>query len=378
MGEHVRSVWRALTAVGATPTVYDIYAMCARTDPDFVRTFVPAETKQLSRRINIFHINGDEVAQALPRINAPQAFAQAYNIIYPAWELSRYPEPWVRELEKFDEIWAPSAFIRGAIAAATNKPVVHMPLAVDVRMSSFLTRRQLGLPESAFIYLFFFDFTSYLARKNPFAVLDAFEALAERHPQAPLHLVLKYKGDKASGEAIARLKAAMAARPGQIQIIDRVMSDNEVKNLVRAADCFVSLHRAEGFGRGMAEAMALGVPTVATGYSGNLDFMNADTAWLVEHDLVGVAAGEYPQAEGQHWAAPRLESAVALMEQVWLDRAGAADKAARARRHMAAHFAPRALGLRYLERLGELSAPIPGTPRSGGPGAHEHKVLRTG
>lgn len=353
-GEDVRASWRAIEAAGGEARVRDIYQMCSRTDPDVARDFLPALSEQLSTEVNIFHLNGDEVERALRHMAEMERFERAYNIIYPTWELPNYPRPWVQWLEKFDEIWAPSAFIRTAIAGATNTPVVHMPLAVDVRMSSFLTRRQLGLPESGFIYLFVFDFTSYLARKNPFAVLDAFEALAERHPKAPLHLVLKYKGDKAPSEALARLRAAMAARPGQIQIVDRVMSDNEVKNLVRAADCFVSLHRAEGFGRGMAEAMALGVPTVATAYSGNLDFMNAGNSWLVDYLLTAVAAGEYPQAEGQHWAAPRLESAVAMMERVWLDRAAAAEKARRARLHMAAHFSPRALGLRYLERLGEL------------------------
>ena len=351
MGEHVRSVWRAFAALGMKPGLHDIYGLCERTDPDFVRTFAAAETRDLSRRLNIFHINGDEVANALGRINAPQTFERAYNIIYPAWELSRYPEAWARELERFDEVWAPSAFIRDSIAASTSKPVVHMPLAVDVRMSSFLTRRQLGLPESAFIFLFFFDFSSYLARKNPFAVLDAFEALVARHREAPFHLVLKHKGGGGAPEDAARLKEAIARLPSQIQVIDRTLSDNEVKNLVRAADCFVSLHRSEGFGRGMAEAMALDVPTIATNYSGNLDFMNADNAWLVDCDLVPVGADEYPHPEGQHWAAPRLDSAVAQMERVWRDRAGAMAKASCARRDIAAHFSPRACGLRYVERL---------------------------
>jgi len=101
----------------------------------------------------------------------------------------------------------------------------------------------------------------------------------------------------------------------------------------------------------MAEAMALGVPTIATGYSGNMDFMNSENSWLVAYDMAPVRVGEYPEAEGQQWAEPRLDSAIALMERVWRDRERARSKAAQARRDMAVHFSPRACGLRYLERL---------------------------
>jgi len=248
-GEDVRATWRALNAAGALTRVRDIYELCDRSDKDLARDFLPALSKTLSTNINVFHLNGDEVPQALRHMADMDRFNGAQNIIYPAWELPIYPLNWVAHLEQFDEIWAPSRFIADSIAKATHRRVVHMPLAVDLRMSSYLTRRQLGLPESAFIFLFYFDFTSYLARKNPFAVLEAFEALTTRHPNAPFHLVLKHKGDKGSAEAGERLRGALAQRPGQIQIIDRTLSDNEVKNLVRSADCFVSLHRSEGFGR---------------------------------------------------------------------------------------------------------------------------------
>lgn len=356
MGEHVRSVWRAFAAAGMDAKVFDIFKLCDRSDADFARVFVEAEAQQLSRRLNVFHINGDEVAQTLAHISAGKPPPGARNIVYPAWELSRYPKPWADELDRFDEIWAPSEFVREAIAASARKPVVRMPLAVDAHMSSFLTRRALGLPESAFIFLFFFDFTSYAARKNPVAVLNAFDALVKRHPKAPFHLVLKHKGGKASPKLESELNQALERNGGQIQIIDRQMSDNEVKNLVRAADCFVSLHRSEGFGRGLAEAMALGVPTVGTGYSGNMEFMSAANSWLVDYDLVAVEEGEYPHPEGQVWAEPRQQSAVDALERVWLDRSEAREKAARARRDIAHLFSPLAIGLRYLEQLAKAGA----------------------
>lgn len=359
MGEHVRSVWRAFNAVGVTPLIRDVYGLSERGDPDIEREFASQATDRLSEAVNIFHTNGDEVEQTLAHINEPQTFANAHNIIYPAWELEHYPDIWAKALDRFDEVWAPSEFIRAAIAAAVRKPVVHMPLAVDVRLSAFLTRRNLGLPENDFIFLFFFDFSSYWQRKNPFAVIEAFEALVARYPGAPLQLVMKHKGDaSASGGIVQRLNEALARLPGQLKIIDGTMGDNEVRNLVRSADCFVSLHRSEGFGRGLAEAMALGVPAIGTGYSGNLDFMRADNSWLVQYDLTPVKPGEYPFAEGQHWAAPRVDSALAAMEQVWLDRNEARRRAARAKLDMATQFSPRATGLRYVRRLADKQSAI--------------------
>jgi glycosyltransferase involved in cell wall biosynthesis len=351
MGEHVRSAWRAFDAAGGHALIRDIYGLNPRNDLDVERTFGPHITNRLSERLNIFHINGDEVAQALPHLQDDARFESAINIIYPAWELAQYPQAWMQFIDRFDEVWAPSEFIRQAIAARTQKPVIHMPLAVDVTMSSFITRRALGLPEHAFIFLFFFDYSSYMARKNPFAVLDAFNALADRHPSAPLHLVLKHKGaDQASRADADRFAAAIARHSDQIQVIDRTLTDNEVKNLVRSSDCFVSLHRSEGFGRGLAEAMALGVPTIGTGYSGNMDFMTSHNAWPIAYDLISVAKDAYPFGDGQVWAEAKLDDAVNAMEQIAFNRNAARARAAIAQKDLQRLFSPLAVGLRYLQR----------------------------
>jgi glycosyltransferase involved in cell wall biosynthesis len=355
MGEHVRCAFRAFQAAGVGASVRDIFAMDSSIDPAFQRIIGPALTRALSIRTNIFHINADEVELALAHLNDEKRFAQAYNIIYPAWELSRFPDAWLPQLRRFSEVWAPSRFIYEAITSVSDLRVVHMPLAVDVTMSSFIGRRGLGLPEQAFIFLFFFDFSSYMARKNPFAVLDAFEILAARYPKTPLHLVIKHKGGAATPADEQRFKAAIAKRHNQIQVIDATLSENEVRNLVREANCFVSLHRSEGFGRGMAEAMALGVPTIATGYSGNLDFMTEENSFLVKHTLQAVEPGQYPQSEGQFWAQPDLAHAVALMERVLLDQATARSRAQQGAKDIRRLYSPLAIGLRYTERLEALA-----------------------
>ena len=194
------------------------------------------------------------------------------NIIYPAWELERYPAEWAEELERFDEIWAPSAFIRDAIAKAVTKPVAHMPLACEVHRRALRSRRRFGIRDSAYAFLFAFDFLSYMERSIPFGVIEAFRELIKERPFDDVMLVIKTNNSDRRPEAGARFQNAVAELGEHVVVIDTTLSELEMKSLIWLTDCFVSLHRSEGFGRGLSEAMALAKPVIATGYSGNTDF----------------------------------------------------------------------------------------------------------
>jgi glycosyltransferase involved in cell wall biosynthesis len=353
MGEHARSAARALAAAGVTARLVDVATPGAPHAVDLERAIGPAGGG-LGRGVNLFCVNADEVERVLALLDA-EAFAEAHNIIYPAWELAAYPKAWTPLVERFDEVWAPSAFIREAIAPVVRRPVLHMPLAVELGFDSFLGRRHFRIPEDAFVFLFFFDFASWPERKNPMALLATFERLAARRPEADLHCVIKFRGAADSDAARRDLQARLAALGGRVQAINAELSDNEMKNLVRNADVFASLHRSEGFGRGMAEAMAMGRAALSTAYSGNLDFMTPQTSFLVDYSLVPVAAGAYPFGEGQVWAEASVEHAAALMEAALDDPAGLMEMGRRARLHMRTHFSARAVGLRYAARLAELS-----------------------
>nr|MEA2799507.1 hypothetical protein [Phenylobacterium sp.] len=350
MAEHARSTFRAFQAVGVTPRLLDVADANRGFDPDLERDFAPHLVTTLGAGVNLFGVNGDEAERVIDKVGEA-AFAGAYNIAYPAWELAGYPKDWAKVLNRFDEIWAPSAFVQHALQDAVSRPVHRMPLPVDLKLSSFLGRRHFGIPEEAFVVLFFFDFASFADRKNPDAVLEAFERLAARRPDAGLHCVIKSRGGRDAHAAQAELEIRLAALGPRAQAIYGDLSDNEIKNLIRVSDVFVSLHRSEGFGRGMAEAMALGRPAVATGYSGNLDFMVPGTGLLVDYDLVPVAPGAYPRGEGQVWAEASPEHASRLIEQLLDDPAEARAMGRRARRFIGEHYSVRAIGERYLERL---------------------------
>lgn len=351
MGEHVRCSHRSLARAAVRSQVMDIYGL-SQPEPAHVREFGPAATTMFGD-INIWHINGDEVKQAMAHVtyNTPLS---GYNIVYPAWELSRYPAEWAEQLDRFDEIWAPSQFIADCLREACRKPVVHMPLGTEVQLEGFMPRRRFGIPDADFAFLFFFDLKSYIQRKNPRAVLEAFEQVVRERPTAKMRLVIKANGFDETQAMHRDFRDDVAALGNRAQLIVDTLTDDEVKNLVRCCDCFVSLHRSEGFGRGMAEAMVLGKPVIGTGYSGNLDFMAPQVSYRVDHRLIPVAAGDYPFADGQVWADPDTDHAARLMMRVLDDPGEARRIGMLARLHMLAEYSFRPTGVRYRDRIDEI------------------------
>jgi glycosyltransferase involved in cell wall biosynthesis len=308
--------------------------------------------------VNIYHINGDEVEQSLAHLEAGERLRQgAYNIVYPAWELSRYPSGWARQLDRFDEVWAPSKFIYESIADEVKAPVFHMPLPSEVQILRPLDRRHFGISDGHFVFLFFFDFTSFVERKNPFAALAAFDLLLRRRPHANVEFVVKLSGSAQRPQELAEFHRRIEDYAGKVRVLDRILGENEMRNLVRCCDCFVSLHRSEGFGRGLAEAMCLGKPVIATGYSGNMDFTGPENALLVDYRLVPVRPGSYPHADGQVWAEPDVEQAAEHMVRLIDDPRLAQSIGESARSAIRQTNGYRSLGLRYQERIRSILQP---------------------
>jgi glycosyltransferase involved in cell wall biosynthesis len=359
MGEHVRSVYKALLEAGAEPRIVDIYGPGEVRDQGLINSYAPDVSPMLGDDINIFCINGDEVDQSFAVLKDRNLHAPGCrNIIYPAWELSNYPADWGRVLDHFDEVWAPSAFNLDAYAAATSTSVVHLPLACEITSRSLLSRRGFGIPESSFTFFFAFDFLSYLERKNPFAVLDAFAQAVEMRPHADMRLVLKLNNADRKPQDFARFQQAYSEFRDRVVLLKGNLTDLDMKALMWLNDCFVSLHRSEGWGRGMSEAMVLGKPVIATAYSGNMDFCTADTAMLVPYAMVPVRAGEYPHWQGQEWAEADTEVAAKHMVALVDDPDLGPSIGRRARAHMIANFSFLECGTAYARRCEELRADV--------------------
>ncbi len=351
MGELLRANVAACQAVYMPHKVLDIYRYNTRSDPDHRKLLTDVETQTPAGGIRVFHINGDEVESVIQAFeNLGGSFQDGYNIIVPAWELPRYPEPWAKQLRRFNEVWALSEFIEKSLMAV-GLSSIRIGTAVEMPLGNFLPRKYFGIRESAFTLLHFFDLSSFASRKNPDAVLTMLRRFRERHPFADVQLVLKVKRGDEDGEQWLR---PIRERFPEALCLSKPMSSLETRSLINCCDCFVSLHRAEGFGRGTGEAMFLGRLAMATGWSGNLDFMTGENSLLVKSHLIPVGENEYPFADGQVWAEADIDHALTLLERAVADPAHARAIAAIGRRDIRMAYGFRAVGLRIFDRVAEI------------------------
>jgi glycosyltransferase involved in cell wall biosynthesis len=271
----------------------------------------------LSYSVNAFFINADQMPIARSVLGR-EAFTGRYNIGYWLWELEKFPRDWRHAFDLVDEVWAPTSFVVDAIAASTTKPVLRMPMPVAFDIQQGMDRAHFGLPHDEFIFLFSYDFNSFAARKNPEAVISAFrQGFADG--VRGVRLLVKSTNGNRFPDRLAALQRSVADDP-RIDVRDGFLSREEMFGLQNNIDCFVSLHRSEGFGLGLAECMYLGKPVIATRYSGNLDFMDRDNSLLVDYTMVPLRNGDYPYWRGQQWADADVAHAARLMRQVFDDR----------------------------------------------------------
>lgn len=307
--------------------------------------------------VNAIFLNADQLPVARS-VLGQQAFSGRHNIGYWLWELEKFPRDWHGSFGLVDEVWAPTAFVCDAIRAATEKPVLRMPMTVEPEAPFGMDRAYFGLPRDAFVFLFSFDFNGFASRKNPEGVIAAFRQ-AFGDGDEDVRLLLKSSNGGRFPDRLSAICQSIADDP-RIELRDGFLSREEMSGLQNAADCFVSLHRSEGFGLGLAECMYFGKPVIATGYSGNLDFMNADNSLLVDCKLIPLHHGDYPYFRDQRWADPDPTHAAKLMRQVRDDRdfarrIGAAAAASIRRNHSRA-VAAAAMTARLREIESKLSA----------------------
>jgi glycosyltransferase involved in cell wall biosynthesis len=246
------------------------------------------------------------------------------------WELEVVPAHWQDAIDSVDGILVASRFVEKAIRARTDKPVLRVPLPLPTAPAPLaMGRADFGLEEGKFYFLSMFDFHSAIERKNPFAVIAAFRAAFPAH-RDDVRLLIKTSNADAAPEPLARLIAAVGG-DRRIIVRDQHLHRRHLRALQACCDAYVSLHRAEGFGLVMAEAMALGKPVIATAWSGNMDFMDRDNSLLIDYQLVPVPEGAYPDAQDAHWADPSVEAAAAAMASLANDLAKARMLGERAR-----------------------------------------------
>jgi len=292
-------------------------------------------------------------------------FRMRKNVAIWAWNFPKFPPEWALWFRPYREIWAVSNFTREALSKCSPVPVRTMtnPLAIDrSSLNTLYARRRLGLDEKSCVFLFacMFHFDGGFQRKNPLAVLEAFGRafskaddavlVVKTTPTSPLSVARNLKTYVIAYRELMKLAKAKSRR---MIMIEEQLSRTSFLSLVSSCDSFVSLHRAEGFGQILAEAMYLGKPVIATAYSGNLDFMNDGNSLLVKRNLVPMARNFEtfgPRSETYTWAEPDVDHAAELMRWVYDNREEARHMGKKASEEVARLMNPNRVGKEIREK----------------------------
>jgi glycosyltransferase involved in cell wall biosynthesis len=345
LGTSARGFARALTEAGVPVHIAPTGDLCTG-----LTTIDPGLVSDPRRfPLTIEHINADTTERFLWHFGDELKEASARVAMW-YWELAAFRPEWIGNADHYDEVWVASRFGQRSVAAMTNVPVAvcpppvpQPPAAGDVDV-----RGRLGVPADAFLFLYVFDYSSYVDRKNPACLVDAFVAEFAGEPEVRLVLKLSHPDRSAAGY---RALVEAAERHPNLHLVDEMLELAELHALFETADCYVSPHRSEGFGLTLAEAMLRGTPVIATDYGSTTDFLTPDTGYPIEYRLVELAEDQGPYPRGYVWADPSREHLRQLMRDVAGDPDRAREVGEAGRRLISEEYSLAAAGARMRGRL---------------------------
>ena len=360
IGQHMRSVASALVRAGIEFEAYDVLPHCFKDISIFSNT-----EEQLSHYLSSLPLVHNVSLHCLNLnhlLRLPDDYYEKpYNIGYGYYEMSYLMDEFAEGAEKLDEIWAPTQFVQSVISQRVDIPVVHVPIPLEIVGERKDVRKRYNLASSSFWFYSSFDARSLIERKNPFAAIAAFQK-AFGNLGGNVGLVVKVNSSEDSDEQKSALKELrqMVAGDHRVKLLNVILSREETLDLLYSVDCYISLHRAEGLGLGMSEAMSLGTPVIATGYSGNLEFMNSRNSELVGYEYVVDKTCEkirngFEATDQYFWADADVNEAAEKMRKLFLDGVHRKKLADRARSDLHKFYSLdkiAALYRRKLDRIG--------------------------
>lgn len=350
IGEAARITYRALNSAGLSPIAVDLSTPLAPVDLTHDIECQPMPESEEGTLI--LQLNGPETLAALQYLNMHRR-KRWYIIGYWAWELPNFPQGWERAFQLLSEIWAISLYTAAAIKKHDKSPrieVIGHSVSPPTKIKKMAKKiRQTG---EELIFLTMADGMSSFSRKNPFATIRAFKTAFG--DAANRRLIIKTRNLGHKPEAKSDLVESIG-NAKNIEVLDESLSEDDRWSLLNSVDCFISLHRSEGFGLVLAEAMALGKPVVCTNWSGNTDFTTADTAALIDFELVPCddPYGIYTDTNA-HWAEADHDHAVETLKRVAEDSDYREQLGAAAKLHIATWASAERIGQMMLDRLSEI------------------------
>lgn len=289
---------------------------------------------------------------AYERAHLHERTPRTYRIGYWYWEFDSIPDSWIEQARKVDEVWAATEFVARGLRERLKIPVRTLFPGVKLAPYQRRSKSHFGLPEEDFAFLFTYHMMSVMERKNPKGLIRAFKRAFR--PDEPVRLVLKSSFGDRHPEQMEELRDE--ARGANITIIDDIFSPDEVLSLMDVCDTYVSLHRSEGLGLTMAEAMLMGKPVIATAFSGNMDFMNENNSMLVSYERIKLGRPIPPYDADLEWAEPSTEHAAQYMRRVFDDQEWARQMGERGKLDAQTNLSLEAAGNRIASRLREIGA----------------------
>lgn len=314
-------------------------------------SWIHKETRSPDYDVTILAINPDNIGNA--KLWLPNSlFANRYVIGYWFWELPEIPDSWLQAFSLVDEVWVASKFVQDALARRSPLPVTRIPPVIQLSNDTTLSRQHLNLPEKQFLFLAMCDASSVMERKNPRAAISAFKKAFDKD-DSRVGLILKIRERNPFRRDMSAIRKEIEGW-SNIHLLEQAMSRQEIDSLLLVTDCFVSLHRSEGFGLVLAEAMSLGKPVIMTRWSGNTDYMTSDNSIGVDYQLVELQRDYGPYKAGQVWAEPDIDQAAHWMKKLAGDRDLASEIGARGRQTIQRDLSPCVVGNLIRKRLSEI------------------------
>jgi len=346
LGEGVRSNIRSIQTTDIPYVINDFNIVISKHIGDDKQNNLEISTGN-PYNINLVQINIDRLHSVIQETDNSY-FANKYNIAFWAWELENFPAESKVFFSLFNEIWVPSNFCTEAISKVSPIPVIKVMHSIEIGDTPF-TRKDFNLPDDKFIFLTMFDYYSSIARKNPIATIDAYEKAFGKNNSETI-LVIK---SSLSSDFPAEKKLLMnkIKENDSIILIEEILERDQLYSLMNCADCFISLHRSEGFGLTMAEAMYLGKPVIATAYSANTEFMTINNSFLVKYNLVSTGNQYYFSTDKDFWADPDISHAAELMKWVTDHPEKSKDVAKMGQVDVRKYLSPKKIGEKIEERL---------------------------
>ncbi|CAI8710582.1 glycosyltransferase [Chryseobacterium sp. IT-36CA2] len=298
--------------------------------------------------VNIIHVNMDTIGSFLQE-KSSEFFKDKYNIGYWAWELEEFPDVYTEYFKYYDEIWTCSKYCLDSISLKSTVPVINIPHPINIETEEIIPDFETEMQENCYNFLFVFDYNSLIERKNTLGLIEAYEKAFGKNNEK-VKLILKTSIPNHHPKSKEKVLAKIGDNKSIIYK-EEMLRRGELLALMNKADCYISLHRSEGFGLTMAEAMALGKPVIATGYSGNLDYMNISNSFLVKYKIIKQEDDLGVLPKDNFWSEPDTDHAAEMMKFVFENQGYAIEIGKRAKQDIENYFSLAAIGAKMKKRL---------------------------